>query len=63
MGRQESLSLGQAHPGSHLFFPFGPAVLKPSLDLRLREIEGLGKLEPLRDAQILVNLLEKQLIN
>ena len=36
--------------------PLRPSILKPNLDLRLRQLQGFGQLAPLRHRQILVPL-------
>jgi len=45
-------------PGRKLLLPLRAAILEPRLDLHLSEVQTLGQLHPLADAEILVDLRE-----
>lgn len=46
--------------GRQLFFPLGPPVLKPRLDLYLGQVQGLGQFHALAHAQIFVRLQQRR---
>ena len=54
--RVHPLTLGDLQSTGQLLLPLGPPVLEPRLDLDLRQVESLGQLHPLVDAQVLVML-------
>lgn len=56
MWREEALPLRHLEARRQLLLPLRPAVLEPGLDLDLGEVEGLGELHALADAQVLVDL-------